>query len=301
MVHTVSQELAKYGEKKIHDDEHELQLRLCKLADMIVAIGPKVAEAYDRYLTFERKEVFDFTPGINDDLINVRSVVDNKKVFWIMVNATYYEKYFEAKGLDIAAKAINLLRDISYHILFLVKPKEDPEKLESRLETHLDKKQFTVERFEKNTENFKTLLCRVQLAILPSRTEGFGTTILSALSADVPVLIGRNTGLGMAVKKLTRGANHIIDSDEPQVWADKIKSVRKRGARKCSIDAQELRKEYMKNYNKTERCQTLVKKMLEMSPHRQGGTQGIIRGTRCDVLDAGKKNRSGKKFSCKLS
>ncbi|XP_067057068.1 D-inositol 3-phosphate glycosyltransferase-like isoform X1 [Acropora muricata] len=326
VVHTVSQELAKYGEKKIydHDHDHQVQLDLCKRADMIIAIGPKVAKAYGRHLRSSLKEVFDFTPGINDDLINARSVVDDEEAFWIKVSASYYEKYFEAKGLDVAAKAINLLRDTSYHILFLVKPNEDPEKLQSRLETHLDKKQFTVEQFEKNTDNFKTLLCRVQLAILPSREEGFGTSILPALSADVPVLISGNTGLGMAVKELSSGPKYIIYSNEPEVWAEKIKEVRKRGARKCSIDAQKLRKEYMAKYSTQKQCHSLVKKMRELFADKQGDTQGITQGpgsnesvedtrnkvettvsgdTRgitkgegCDVPDAGKKNRSGKKF-----
>ncbi|XP_067016176.1 uncharacterized protein [Acropora muricata] len=290
VVHTISQELAKHEKNKIHDHDHdhEVQLELCKRADMIIAIGPKVAEAYRNYLAFSRKYVFDLTPGIAHDLKDVRPVVEYGEIFRIMVSATYYEKYFEAKGLDIAAKAIKLLPNTSYRILFLVKPYEDPEKLESRLETHLDKKQFTVERFEKNTDNFKTLLCRVQLAILPSREEGFGTSILSALSAAVPVLISGNTGLGMAVKELRSGPKYIIYSDEPQVWAEKITEVRKRGARKCSIDAQKLRKQYKAKYSPQKQCRALVKKMRELYA---GGTQGIPQGTGRDVLDAGKKNR----------
>ena len=276
VVHTVSQELAKYGEKKIynHDHDHKVQLDLCKSADMIIAIGPKVAKAYGRHLRSSLKEVFDFTPGINDDLINARSVVDDEEAFWIKVSASYYEKYFEAKGLDVAAKAINLLRDTSYHILFLVKPNEDPEKLQSRLETHLDKKQFNVERFEKNTDNFKALLCRVQLAILPSREEGFGTSILPALSADVPVLVGGNTGLAMVLTKLGSGAKYIIDSDAPQVWADKIKEVREKGVGTCTDDAKQLRKEYMAKYSTQKQCHSLVKKMRELFADKQGN--GIL-------------------------
>ncbi|XP_015780922.1 PREDICTED: uncharacterized protein LOC107358864 [Acropora digitifera] len=300
VVHTVSQELAKYGEKKIHQHDHKVQLDLCKRADMIIAIGPKVAEAYRNYLAFSRKYVFDLTPGIAHDLKDVRPVVEYGEIFRILVSAIYYEKYFEAKGLDIAAKAIKLLPNTSYRILFLVKPNEDSEKLESRLETHLDKKQFTVERFEKNTENFKTLLCRVQLAILPSREEGFGTSILPALSAAVPVLISGNTGLGMAVKELSSGPKYIIYSDEPEVWAKKIEEVRKKGAGRCSEDAKKLRKEYMAKYSTQEQCHALVKKMRELSADKQGDTQDTTKVEGCDDVDAGKKNRSGKKF-CMLS
>ena len=276
VVHTVSQELAKHEQNKIHDQDHdhEVQLDLCKRADMIIAIGPKVAEAYRNYLAFPRKYVFDLTPGIAHDLKDVRPVVEYGEIFRILVSATYYEKYFEAKGLDIAAKAIKLLPNTSYRILFLVKPNEDSEKLESRLETHLDKKQFTVEQFEKNTDDLKTLLCRVQLAILPSREEGFGTSILPALSAAVPVLISGNTGLGMAVKELSSGPKYIIYSDEPEVWAKKIKEVRKKGAGRCSEDAKKLRKEYMAKYSTQEQCHALVKKMRELFADKQGN--GIL-------------------------
>ena len=207
-------------------------------------------------------------------MIDVRPVVEHGMIFRIMVSATYYERYFEAKGLDIAAKAIHLLRDSSYQIFFLVKPEEDPKVLESRLKGLLDHKQFTVKPFQKNAENWKKLLCRVHLAILPSRAEGFGTSILPALSADVPVLVGGNTGLGMAVKKLRSGAQYIIDSDDPEVWAKKIKQVRKKGAGRCSEDAKKLRKEYMAKYSTQEQCHALVKKMRELFADKQGN--GIL-------------------------
>ena len=270
VVHTISEELAKYREKEIHDSEHDVQLQLCECADIIIAIGPKVAEAYRNYLAFSDKYVFNLTPEIVHNLIDVRPLVECGEIFRILVSATYYEKFFEAKGLDIAAKAIHLLQDTSYEIKFVVTPKEDVEVLQSNLKVHLNKKQFTVGTFKRNPKEWKRLLCQVQLAILPSRAEGFGTTILSALSADVPVLIGGNTGLGMAVKKLPSGAEYIIDSDEPQVWADKIKEVREKGVGKCSDDAKQLRKEYMEKYSTQEQCHALVKKMLEFFPDKQG-------------------------------
>jgi len=270
VVHTISEELAKYRKKEIHDSEHDVQLQLCECADIIIAIGPKVAEAYRNYLAFSDKYVFNLTPEIVHDLINVRPVVECREFFRIMVSATYYEKYFEAKGIDIAALAINKLQDPSYHIFFLVTPEEDTKVLERNLKGHLNPRQFTVRQFKRNPKEWKRLLCQVQLAILPSRAEGFGTTILSALSADVPVLIGGNTGLGMAVKKLPSGGEYIIDSDEPQVWADKIKEVREKGVGKCSDDAKQLRKEYMEKYSTQEQCHALVKKMLEFFPDKQG-------------------------------
>ena len=175
VVHTNEEELAKYGEKEIHVEQHQLQLTLCRLADMIIAIGSKLGDAYRNYLASTDKHVWDFFPGIADDLINVRRPgFASGQLFTIMVSATYYEKYFKAKGLDTAAQAINLLKDTSYHILFLVGPGERTSALEKYLKDNLDhQSQFTVRQFDKNTENLKSLVCEVQLAILPSRAEGF--------------------------------------------------------------------------------------------------------------------------------
>ena len=272
VVHTNEEELAKYGDKKIHKNQHKVQLQLCRLADMIIAIGSKLGDAYRNYLASNEKHVWPFFPGIDDDLINVRRPgFASGQLFTIMVSATYYEKYFEAKGLDTAAQAINLLKDTSYHILFLVGPGERTSALEKYLKDNLNHpRQFTVRQFDKNTENLKSLVCEVQLAILPSRAEGFGTGILPALSADVPILVSGNTGLGMALEKLPSGKKHIVDPEEPQAWADKIKEVREKGPKSCSNDAQQLREEYMKKYDKQEQCHNLVKEMLKMFPDKQG-------------------------------
>ena len=86
----------------------------------------------------------------------------------------------------------------------------------------------------------------------------------------MPVLVGENTGLGIALRELPTGAEYIIASDEPQDWADKIKDVREKGARNCFDNAKKLREEYMKKYNKQELCHTLVQKMWEMFTDKQG-------------------------------
>ena len=154
VVHTNEEELAKHGEKEIHEKQHQVQLQLCRLADMIIAIGSKLGDAYRNYLASTGKHVWDFFPGIADDLINVRRPgFASGQLFTIMVSATYYEKYFEAKGLDIPAKAIHLLKDTSYHILFLVRSEEKTSALESHLKVHLNQKQFTVRPFKKDRKS----------------------------------------------------------------------------------------------------------------------------------------------------
>ena len=48
-------------------------------------------------------------------------------------------------------------------------------------------------------EDLKQLFCEVDLALMPSRTEGFGLTGLEALSAGLPVIVSQNSGFGEAL------------------------------------------------------------------------------------------------------
>ena len=48
----------------------------------------------------------------------------------------------------------------------------------------------------KDRESLKRVLCEVDLAIMPSGTEGFGLTGPEALSAGLPVLVSGNSGFG---------------------------------------------------------------------------------------------------------
>jgi len=285
VVHTISVELENFMEKVSASrtgqeiSEHDVQLQLCQEADIVIAIGPKVAEYYRSALFFCGKDVIDLTPEIVHDLIDVRPMRDDGEVFRVLINATYHAKYFKVKGCDIAAKAITLLQDMSYYLIFIVLPTENTEELKTRLKEDIKLSQFTVQHFSKSTETWKRLLCQVDLVILPSRTEGFGTTSLCCMSADLPVVISGNSGLGIALKKLPSGGKHVLDSEDPQDWAEKIKEVREKGARNRSFEAKQLKKEYMEKFSWKEQCDKLVEKMISMFPSKQGGKKECVEHT----------------------
>ena len=279
VVHTISEQLEQYKKKEASSQtarrqisEHELQLQLCDLADIVIAIGPKVAEAHRSYLCSSGKNVVDLTPEIVNDLIGVRPQHDKENgVFRVMISATYHAKYFLVKGCDIAATAVASLQGLSYHAIFIVQPDDDnEEELRTKLKKHIKARQFTVRPFSRGTENWKKLLCEVDLCIMPSRTEGFGTTSLIAMSADVPVIVCGNSGLGMALEQLPSGAKHVVDSEDPQDWANKIKEIREKGAKACTAEAKQLRLEYMEKFSWREQCDHLVEKMMGMFPEKQG-------------------------------
>lgn len=67
---------------------------------------------------------------------------------------------------------------------------------------------------------------QINLAIVPSRTEGFGLTALEALSACLPFLVSQNSGFGEALSNVSNGLSCVVDSENPQHWAEAIKDVR---------------------------------------------------------------------------
>ena len=278
VVHTNSEELKKYleneqeasSQSEQQASEHDVQLALCEQADVVIAIGPKIAEAYRSALRSSRVEVFDLTPEIIPDLIDVRPVCEDGEIFRVFISATYHAKYFRVKGCDIAAQAISLLKDTSYHIIFLVLHTENADKLKMRLSEEFKLSQFTVKTFSGDPDHWRKLLCEVDLAIMPSRAEGFGTSHLRAMSADLPVLVSGNSGLGMALKKLPSGEKNVVYSEDPQDWANRIKEVRAKGAGNRASEAKQLRREYMEKFNWREQCGILVERMFGMVPNKKG-------------------------------
>ncbi|XP_078349634.1 uncharacterized protein LOC144634522 isoform X2 [Oculina patagonica] len=289
VLHTISEELEKYMDKEASgprstepDSEHQVQLALCQQADIVIAIGPKVADAFRSALRYcgKHKDVIDLTPGIIQELIDVRPFHEDGEVFRMCISATYLDKYFKVKGCDIAAKAISLLQDTSYHIIFIVTLSDDVKALRNCLRGEgLKLHQFTVRPFHSDLENWRKLLCEVNLMIMPSRTEGFGTSSLRAISADLPVLVSGNSGLGMAMKKLPSGKKHIVDSDDPQMWADRIAQVRAKDAKSQSLEAKQLRREYMERFSWKAQCSDLVDKMIMMFPNKQEDQKRCVEHT----------------------
>ena len=278
VVHTVSEHLEKFLDKKSADPaandqitEHELQTILCEKSDLVIAIGPKVTEAYRSALLFSGKDesVITLNPGIFEEfLVERRKIKGSGKIFRVLLSAS--SKYFLVKGCDIATKAINLLKDSSYHLIFVRQPKDNEDQLKKAfLDLGINQHQLTF-RSSGSKDFWPRLLCEVDLVIKPSRTEGFGISGLRAISADLPVLVSGNCGLGMVLMKLPSGAQHVINSDDPQAWADAIKNVRAKAMQVRREESEQLRKDYMQQFNWKMQCDEIVKKMFSMNPHKSG-------------------------------
>ena len=174
---------------------------------------------------------------------------------------------FSLKGYDIAAKAIVELKDRSYHLIFVGAPDGKQEEVaDNLLKSGISKDQLIVRKFVQSKERLKELFCEADLAIMPSRMEGFGLTALEALSAGLPILVSGNSGFGDALRILPLGKPLVVDSADPKEWSKAIRGVRLRDRAERLQEIQRLRTCYKENYSWEKQCESLVKMMWNLVP-----------------------------------
>ena len=268
VVHTAPEELGMYksyadaiskGEKK-----HQAEVKLCEKADQVVAVGPKLAAAFSGYLRpcGKDQDVLNLTPGIFSEFADVKQASQELGSFSVLVFGRGDSEDFQLKGYDIAAQAISELKDMSYKLVFVGATSGEEEKVaDVLLKQGIDRSQLRVRRFNESREKLADLFCEVDLAIMPSRTEGFGLAALEAFSAGLPVLVSRNSGLGEALKKVACASSCVIESENPKEWADAIKAVRQKDREMRLEESNIVRGEYAKKFSWKEQCDKLVERM----------------------------------------
>ena len=272
VVHTAPEDLGMYKgyEERISkgEEKHQVEVELCKLADQVVAVGRKLADAFSGYLRSceKHQEVLNLTPGIFSEFADVKQASQEIGSFSVLVFGRGDTEDFQLKGYDIAAQAIAELKDTTYKVLFVGVTSGEEEKVADLLLKHgVDRSQLRVRRFDESREKLARLFCEVDLAIMPSRTEGFGLAALEALSAGLPVLVSANSGLGEALRKVSYGSYSVVDSEDPKDWANGIRVARQKD-RKIRLDESKILSEtYAKVYNWQDHCNRLVEIMRNIS------------------------------------
>ena len=271
VVHTAPEELGMF--KNYHnavakgEEKNRAEVDLCRLADVVVAVGPKLREAYSSYLRVCKKHqyIFQLTPGTFHEFSMLEQATREEGRFKVLTFGRGDSEDFSLKGYDIAAKAVVELKDSSYCLVFVGAPigKQD-EVAQNLLQTGIAKDQLIVRAFVQSKERLKELFCEVDLAIMPSRTEGFGLTALEALSAGLPILVSGNSGFAHALRDLPSGKSFVVNSNDPMEWAKAIAAIREKGRAQRLQEIQTLRASYEERYNWEEQCGALVEKMWNM-------------------------------------
>ena len=268
VVHTVPEELGMYKSIPQGGQLQKAELELCKMADQIIAIGPKLANAYEHYLrgSIQDQNVFELTPSIFTEFLDVMQATEEGRFFHVVVIGSGDScEDFMVKGFDIVAEAFAELKDKSYKLKFVGAPRGKEDEIAHKLLQHgIDRTQLTVHASWDSREALATLFCEMDLAIMPPRVEGFGVSTLEALSAGLPVLVSSNSGLGEALKKVPFGSQCVLDSEDPEVWAKKIKEVRHKKREVRLREARFLREKYLEKYSWEGPIGSLVEKMYSL-------------------------------------
>ena len=268
VVHSAPEEDGMYKNISEGEKMQKTEIQLCKMADQVITIGPKLAEAYKRYLRpFKQGEkVSDLTPSVFSEFLEVEQDTEERRTFYILIIGSSDScEDFKVKGYDIAAQAIAELNDQSYKLKFVwAAVRKGDIVAEKFLHLGVSPNQLIINSFDDSRGVLANLFCEVDLAIMPSRTEGFGITALQALSAGLPILVSGNSGLGEALKKVPFGSYSVVDSEDPKDWAREIRGVRQKGRDVRLSESKYLRKKYMKKYSWEEHCKSLVIKMKNL-------------------------------------
>ena len=267
VVHSALEEDGMYKNISEGEKMQKTEIQLCKMADQVITIGPKLAEDYKRYLRPAKQEenVFDLTPSIFSEFLEVEQATEERKTFCILVIGSGDScEDFNVKGYDIATKAIAELKDESYKLKFVCPAGGKGDIADKLLHHGISRNQLIIRSFDDSREVLADLFCEVDLAIMPSRTEGFGITALEALSAGLPVLVSGNSGLGEALKKVPLGSQSVVDSEDPKDWAREIKRVRQKKREVRLSESSLLREKYLEKYTWEVPCKSLVIKMKKL-------------------------------------
>ena len=264
VVHTDPEELGMF--KNYSDpiskgeEKHKTEVKLCELADHVVAVGPKLSEAFRCYLRNLQKDVVDFTPGVIEEFATVEQFPCETQRRSVLVFGRGDVEDFKLKGFDIAGKVVAEVEDTC--LVFVGAADGKYEEIAKQLtECGVPKDRLRVRGFQ-DRESLRRLFQEVDLLVMPSRTEGFGLTGLEALSAGLPVLVSYNSGFGKALHSVPFGSMYVVNSEEPADWTSAIKTILVKDRRSRLKEAEILRESYGKKYNWAKQIKDLIDTMI---------------------------------------
>jgi glycosyltransferase involved in cell wall biosynthesis len=250
VVHTDAErlELAKEpldGRSAVLTAEERLQLEveLSLSADLVAGVGPLLSESIGDAMRGGRKEVppvLDLRPGLRDwgEVVNPSDPPRRRQVLLIA-----RAEDLRSKGIDIAANAV--ARAVSRFgtetgdapvLVVRGVPRPEADEIKRRIEAIVAPDVTVIARpYSADPDALRRDLWQSRAVVMPSRHEGFGLVALEAISAGVPVLISRESGLGRALREVVVDAERsepreILPVAAPidetaEIWGDALYEI----------------------------------------------------------------------------
>ena len=272
-VHVFCQDLGKYKKATRstvdtideNENKHKLEIQLCEAADVVVGVGSALQYKYGKCLPGTQVQVL--TPGILESFANQprrplpeagpldqHSPIETDDFSVSVFTRVTAEDLF-VKGCDIIGKAIASL-GARFKLTCVGSQCGKQREIETWFlrKTGITREQLTIRRYC-NQEEVKRMLYGADLVVLPSRAEGFGMAALEAISAAIPVLISRPSGIALTLRKVKGGDSVVVASQEPEEWARRIEELSRKAPKERSDNAIDSRENYRTAYPWSIECE----------------------------------------------
>lgn len=250
-----------------NEDKHKHEIELCEAADVVVGVGSALQCKYQKCLPDTDVQVL--TPGIFESFVNQpdRLLPESGPLtdeFSVHVFGRVTCEDLCVKGYDIIGKAIGTLGERFKLVCVGSQRGKQRETEKWFLEnTGIKREQLTIRRYS-SQEEVKRMLYGADLVVLPSRAEGFGLAALEAISAAIPLLISRHSGIAQTLQKVEGGDSVIVANQEPEEWARRIEELSRKAPKERSDNAINLRENYRRVYPWNIECEQFMRIIGEL-------------------------------------
>jgi len=263
-----------------NEKKHKHEIELCKAADVVVAVGSRLQQKYSKCLPRVKVEII--TPGILEKFFNESTqLVKDKSLVHVHVIAKKFNVFMfgrasledlTLKGYDIVANAIGSL-DKMFELTFVGSSSGEHRKIEQWFldNTCITRNQLTIRGYCYEQEELtEMMLHEPDMVAIPSRTEGFGLAALEAISAGIPVLVAGETGIAEALLEVGGGKPVIVESDNPEEWAQRIQQLSRQSPEEREYNAKLLRDNYSKTYSWSNECERFKRIIQDLAESLNG-------------------------------
>jgi glycosyltransferase involved in cell wall biosynthesis len=222
------------------DERKQLEVDLAISADLVAGVGPLLTEMIrDAMRGYHQTppHVVDIRPGLYDwgGTVNPEDPPGRRQVLLIA-----RAEDVRSKGIDIAVQAVaravgRFDSDPGDSPVLVVRgvPEGEADVVKQQLDAIVAPQATVFVRpYSADRNSLRRDLWQSRVVIMPSRHEGFGLVSVEAISAGVPVLVSRDSGVGRTLRELVvdgeRGEPREVvpvsgdDDEAAQVWGDAI-------------------------------------------------------------------------------